>query len=339
MKLSVVTTIYRTSGCIVEFHRRCAEVASRMGMDLETIFVNDGSPDDGLEVATALAKRDARVVVVDLARNFGQHLALWEGIEQASGDLVAILDGDLEEDPLWLADFRKTMVDGNCDVVYGFEHAPSRSPFYRAGRRLFYFMLNRLSAVSFPENVITARLMSRRYVNAILRFEERELYLGGLLYAAGFAQTGMEVSKLSRRHTKYTALRLARLFINSVTSFSIRPLMAIFVLGLGLSAVAGFFLMYLVYRKLVYGIAIEGYASVMGAIMLFSGITLFFNGIIAIYVATIFLEVKRRPRVLIRNIVRDGRSLEFTYQPVVSASAADPAGRATDTRAAGPLTR
>src|SRR5215204_3749009 len=185
MKLSIVTTIYRTSGCIVEFHRRCLEVVDRMQVDVETIFVNDGSPDDGLEVATALAKHDPRVVVIDLARNFGQHLALWEGIEQATGDLVAIMDGDLEEDPLWLADFYKTMIDGSWDVVYGIEHAPPRGMLYRAGRRFFYFILNTLSAVSFPENVITARLMSRRYVNAILEFQERELYLGGLLYAAG----------------------------------------------------------------------------------------------------------------------------------------------------------
>jgi len=324
MKLSIVTTIYRTARCIVEFHRRCVDAGERMQMEVETIFVNDGSPDDGLKVATALAKHDLRVIVVDLTRNFGQHLALWAGIEQASGDLVAIMDGDLEEDPLWLADFYSTMTEGEWDVVYGVEETPRRGLFYRAGRRLFYTLLNGLSAVSFPENVVTARLMSRRYVNAILEFQERELYLGGLLYAAGFAQTGVPISKLARTPTKYAPLKLIRLFINSVTSFSTRPLMIIFILGLALSAFAGLYFMFLIYRKLVFGISIEGYASVMGAIMLSSGITLFFNGIMAIYIATIFLEVKRRPRALIRNIIRESRSLNFVYKRQPGAPSGSP---------------
>jgi putative glycosyltransferase len=314
MKLSIVTTIYRTAGCILEFHRRCVDAAERMQVEVETIFVNDGSPDDGLTVVTALAKLDPRVIVVDLSRNFGQHLALWAGIEQATGDLVAIMDGDLEEDPLWLTDFYSIMREGLWDVVYGIENKPRRGPVYRIGRRLFYILLNSLSAVSFPENVVTARLMTRRYINAILEFKERELYLGGVLYAAGFAQTGVEISKQTRTATKYTMRKLLRLFINSVTSFSTRPLKIIFVLGLALSAFSGLFFLFLVYRKIVYGISIQGYASVMGAIMLFSGITLFFNGIIAIYIATIFSEVKQRPRALIRNIIRERRSLNYVYK-------------------------
>lgn len=314
MKLSIVTTIYHTAKCVEEFHRRCIEVADRMKIELETIFVNDGSPDTGVQVASELAKRDHRVVVVDLSRNFGQFAALWVGIEQATGDIIAILDGDLDDDPLWLENFYKVMTEGGWDVVYGIEQRPQRAPLYRAGRRLFYFALNRLSSVSFPENVLNARLMRRRYVNALLEFPEREIFLSGLMYAAGFAQTGMEVSRLERSKTKYSILKLVRLFVNSVTSFSIRPLLFIFILGLALSALAGLYFVVLIYRKLVYGIDIEGYASVMGAILLFSGIIIFFNGVIAIYIGTIFLEVKGRPRALIRDIIRDGKSTNFTYR-------------------------
>lgn len=313
MKLSVVTTIYRTGNCVEEFHRRCVAVADRMMMELETVLVNDGSPDDGLQVASELAKLDHRIVVVDLSRNFGQFAALWSGIEQATGDFVAIMDGDLDDDPLWLNDFYNRMIEGGWDVVYGIEQKSRRGLLYRAGRRLFYFALNRLSSVPFPENVLNARLMRRRYVNALLTFPEREIYLAGLMHTAGFAQAGVEVIREERSRTKYSFLKLMRVFVSSVTSFSIRPLLFIFALGLALSAFAGLYFVVLIYRKLVYGIDIEGYASVMGAILLFSGIIIFFNGVIAIYIGTIFLEVKGRPRALIRDIIRDGKSTNLTY--------------------------
>lgn len=284
-----------------------------MQVELETIFVNDGSPDDGFAIAIALAKRDARVVVIDLARNFGQFPAVWTGIEQASGDLIAVMDGDLDDDPLWLELFYQCMKATDSDVVYGIEQKPRRGLLYRTGRRLFYFTLNRLSSVSFPENVLNARLMTRRYVNALLEFPEREIYLAGLMYAAGFSQAGVEVSRSERSRTKYSALKLVHVFISSVTAFSTRPLLFIFGLGLTLSAFAGIYFIVLVYRKLAYGIDIEGYASVMGAILFFSGLILFFNGVIAVYIGTIFLEVKGRPRTLIRDIVRDGKSTNFIY--------------------------
>ena len=313
MKLSIVTTIYRTAKCIDEFHRRCVAVADQLKMELETVFVNDGSPDNGLHVASELAMRDHRVVVVDLSRNFGQFAALWAGIEHSTGDFIAIMDGDLDDDPLWLNEFYGRMIEGKWDVVYGIEKKSRRSLLYRAGRRLFYFALNRLSSVSFPENVLNARLMRRRYVNALLEFPEREIYLAGLMRAAGFAQAGVEVTREGRSRTKYSLLKLVRVFVNSVTSFSIRPLMFIFALGLSLSAFAGLYFLVLIYRKLVDGIDIEGYASVMGAILLFSGIIIFFNGVIAIYIGTIFLEVKGRPRVLIRDVIRHGESVNFIY--------------------------
>lgn len=314
MKLSVVTTIYRTGPCIEEFHRRCVAVADRMKIELETVFVNDGSPDNGLQVASELAKHDHRVVVVDLSRNFGQFAALWAGIEHATGDFVAIMDGDLDDDPFWLKDFYNRMMEGEWDVVYGIEQKSRRALFYRAGRRLFYFALNKLSSAPFPENVLNARLMRRRYVDALLQFPEREVYLAGLMHAAGFAQAGVEVTREVRSRTKYSFLKLVRVFVNSVTSFSIRPLLFIFALGLALSAFAGVYFLVLIYRKLVYGIDIEGYASVMGAILLFSGIIIFFNGVIAIYIGTIFLEVKGRPRTLIRDVIREGKSANFTYR-------------------------
>jgi putative glycosyltransferase len=309
MKLSVVTTIYRSADCVEEFHRRAVQAADIIGAELETIFVNDGSPDDGVQIAEALGRRDSRVVVVDLARNFGQHHALLAGMGVATGELIAILDGDLDEDPLWLVDFHRTMTERKCDVVFGVFDDLERSAFYRFGRNAFYLALKMLSAVSFPRNVATARLMTRRYVEAALMFEEREIFLAGVLYVAGFEQIGIPIAKAIRSPTTYTLQRLARLFIINITSFSVRPLLAISALGLILSMFAGLYITYLVIRVLVFGIQVPGWASVMGAVVLFSGVILFCNGLIAIYIGTIFLEVKRRPRFIIRSIIRNDQSV------------------------------
>src|SRR5258708_28179047 len=117
MKLSVVTTIYRSADAIEEFHARARRAVEAIGAEPEIIFVNDGSPDNALDVARRLVARDPSAVLIDLSRNFGQHRALWTGLQHATGDLVAVLDGDLEEDPLWLIDFHTELRATRCDVV------------------------------------------------------------------------------------------------------------------------------------------------------------------------------------------------------------------------------
>lgn len=300
MKLSIITTIYKSAGDIVEFYRRSVQAAAEIGAELELILVNDGSPDNGLEVARELAAQAPTVIVIDLSRNFGQARALWIGIRHSSGDLVAMLDGDLEEDPLWLADFHKTMVSSHCDVVYGVQKKPKGNPAYRTSRLIFYRLLTVLAAYEFPRNVASIHLMSRRFVDALTRFPEHEFYLLGMIHVTGFAQIGVEVAKVSRSPTTYTLGKLIRLFTNSVTSFSVAPLMFIAVCGLFLFVAATLFIFYLIVGL---GATVPGWLSVMAALTFFSSVIILFLGVLAIYIATIFLEVKRRPVAIVREII------------------------------------
>jgi putative glycosyltransferase len=164
-----------------------------------------------------------------------------------------------------------------------------------------------LSSIALPENVATARLMTRRYVDAVLGYEEREIFLAGLLYTVGFKQLGVPVIKARRSPSSYGPLKLLRLFINNITSFSVRPLLGIFLSGVVLSTIAVAFILALVLQWLVLGVGVPGWASIM-AIGLFSlAVTVLSNGVMAIYIATIFLEVKQRPRAIVREIVRSQR--------------------------------
>jgi putative glycosyltransferase len=136
--------------------------------------------------------------------------------------------------------------------------------------------------------------MTRRYVDALMLFTESEIYLAGIWHLAGFAQVPVEVE---------TFTRLAGLFINAITTYSTRPLLAISVAGIGLCAIAFLYTGWIIAQKLLHGIAIEGWASVMAVMLLYGGASLLFNGVIAIYVAKIFVEVKRRPRTIVREVI------------------------------------
>ena len=166
--LSIVTTLYRSAPHLEEFYRRITDVASRVSPDYELILVDDGSPDDSLSVALALCARDPRVSVVELSRNFGHHRAMMTGLARARGDLVFLVDCDLEEQPEWLEPFAERLRASNADVVYGVQVTRRGSWFERVSGEAFYRLFNMLSDVRLPRNVSTARLMRRRYVRSLV---------------------------------------------------------------------------------------------------------------------------------------------------------------------------
>ncbi|CUJ03616.1 Putative glycosyltransferases [Achromobacter xylosoxidans] len=304
MKLSVVTTIYKTSAQIHEFFARAVEAADRIGATAEVIFVNDGSPDDGLEVGRELAGADHRAVIVDLAANVGQHRALWTGMRFATGDYIGIMDGDLEEDPLWLVNFFQFMTSSGSDVAYGVQKAKKGGLLYRACRHVFYSAIKMFTSASFPRNVVTARLMTRQYLTALLEYDEREIFLVGMMHMVGFKQMPVEVDKIALSPTSYSLGKLIRIFVTHTTSFSITPLLGVFIAGLAILGLSVLCLLTLLILHMTGSIAVPGWASTMAAFALFSGISIFFNGIIAIYIGTIFLEVKRRPLATVRALYK-----------------------------------
>ena len=316
MKISVVTPLYGSAPYIEELHCRTVAAIQAIGAnDYEMIFVNDNGPDDSLDVAVRVAGRDTRTVVVDLSRNFGQHHAIMAGLARATGDYVFILDSDLEEQPEWLEQFFGEMRRQPCDVVYGVSDDPKGGWLYTLARSIYYRVLNFLSPIRFPANVCTARLMSRRYVEALLQFGERELFMAGIWHMAGFSQMAVRVAKRDSSPTTYSFGRRLNLFVNAVTAFSTRPLIMISVLGMLLSMLALLFVGYVVFRKVVYGVDIEGWTSVMAAVLLIGGASLFFNGVVAIYIAKIFVEVKQRPRAIVRHVYRDETGQRETPPP------------------------
>jgi putative glycosyltransferase len=306
MKLSIVTTLYQSSLHISEFYDRVSAVAECFaGDDYEILFVNDGSPDNSGEQIINLIKRDKHLVLIDLSRNFGHHKAIMTGLQNAKGDYVFLLDSDLEEDPELLIDFSSQLFLHNCDVVYGVQSTRKGNWFERFSGSLFYRIFRFLSRLDLPSNIIVMRLMTKRYVRALIEHRETEVFLAGLWHITGFTQMSREVLKHHSSPTTYTLSKKLSMLVNSVTSFSNAPLYGIFIVGIFIFFISCIYSMYLVMNWLFLASPPGGYTSLMASVWLLGGMLIMFIGIVGIYLAKIFLETKRRPYSIIKKIYRN----------------------------------
>ena len=303
MKLSIVATLYQSAPYIKEFYGRATSVAKQLAAeDYEIILVNDGSPDNSLELAVSLTESDSAVVVVDLSRNFGHHKSMMTGLIHSKGELVFLIDSDLEEEPEWLLQFNQKMKKQGCDVIYGVQTRRKGRKFERWSGILFYRLFNMLSGLQLPESLVTARLMTRRYVNALMLHQEREILIAGLWQITGFAQYAHPVTKHSRSKTTYSFQKKVSHLVNSVTSFSNAPLVGIFYMGIVISLFAVVYTLYLIFHWLFLTTPLSGWTSVMASIWLLGGMIISFVGVVGIYIAKVFTETKRRPYTIVRHI-------------------------------------
>lgn len=273
-----------------------------LGKEFELIFVNDGSADDSLSLAIGLQETDKRMRIIDLSRNFGHHKALMTGLGHATGDLVFLIDSDLELDPKILLDFNKRLAESNCDVVYGIQSDRQGGWFERISGGMFFHLFNFLSMQPVPKNVVTARLMTQRYVRSLLQHRERVMMLAGLWAITGYEQIGVTVQKRHKGQTSYNLSRRFSVAIDAITSFSDKPLVFIFYLGTMIASVSFVAALYLAIRKIFFGIALDGWTSLMVSIWFLGGSIVFSIGVLGIYLSKVFLETKQRPYSIIRHV-------------------------------------
>ena len=302
MKLSIVTTLYKSSPYIDEFYARISKEAQKITDDYEIIFVDDGSPDDSLQKAVALYEKDSKVKVIELSRNFGHHKAIMTGLSHAKGEYTFLIDIDLEEEPenlnvLW----KEIHKDELIDVVYGVQKDRRGNFIDKLTGNIFYKMYNHLSEIKMPKNVMTSRIMKKNYLKSLLKFKEHELTLAGVLHAAGYNQREVPLHKNKSQSTTYTLKKRISAFITAITCFSHKPLLYIFNLGMIISFSSFFFTFYLIIRNLFFDIELLGWTSLIVSVWLIGGIIIFCLGVIGIYLSKIFIEVKERPYTVVKK--------------------------------------
>lgn len=310
--LSVVVPVYNEVDACPLFLKRILPILSQLTDRSEIVFVDDGSNDGTLGLLADVHADDPRIKVITLTRNFGKELALTAGLDHANGDAVIPMDVDMQDPPDLIPELVARWQEG-FDMVLAVRVDRSSDSFMkRASAGMFYNLMSRMSDVELPPNVGDFRLMDRKVVDALKLLPERTRFMKGLFAWLGFTQTSVEYARPVRAagETKWRYWRLWNFALEGVFSFSTLPLRIWTYFGASVAFLALLLIGYIVVRKIMFGIDIEGYASLIVTVLFFSGVNMVGLGILGEYLGRVFLEVKQRPRYLIRDSLGiDDRSL------------------------------
>ena len=310
MLLSIVVPCYNEEAVLPETCRRLCKVvevlrgSGKIEPNSRIWFVDDGSTDRTWAVIESFISSGLPVVGIKLSRNCGHQNALMAGLFTADGSAVVSIDADLQDDERAIEQMVDLHAEGN-ELVFGVRRDRSvDSLFKRSTARLFYRLMNALGAESIPDHA-DFRLMGRRAIEALKRFDEVNLYLRGVVPLLGFRSAMVHFDRRERfaGETKYPLSRMLSLALKAITSFSVVPLRLISVLGLVVSGVSATFGLWVLWAALYSGHTVAGWASTVLPIYFLGGLQLMSIGVIGEYVGKTYLETKRRPRFIVDAVV------------------------------------
>lgn len=302
--VSIVAPFYNEGEGVVLFWTAIKEIIDAMpAYDFEVICVDDGSRDDTLAKLISIAAQDRRFRVVELSRNFGKEAALTAGIDAASGDAVIPIDADLQDPPELIAEMIAEWEKG-AEVVLARRMDRSTDTYMkRKTAELFYRFHNRLSHIKIPENVGDFRLMDRTAVDVLKQLPERQRFMKGLFAWVGFKTTTVDYKRGAREvgTTKFSGWKLWNFALEGITSFSTAPLKLMTYIGGAGTLITLFYALYIVFRTLIHGVDVPGYASLLVAVLFIGSLQLIGIGILGEYVGRIYMETKQRPTYVVRK--------------------------------------
>jgi len=306
--LSIVTTLYKSERFLDVFVAQCQQALAEIKCDnYEIIFVNDGSPDHSLDKVLKLKESNDKIVAVDLSRNFGHHYAIMAGLAYTTGDYVFLIDCDLEVPPTQIPTFySKITGEKDCDVVYGVQEKRKGSFIERTVGGLFYGFFNSLTDTRIPENLLTERIMSRRYVDELVKMGDKNIFMAGMMQWVGFKQIPITIKKgLRDGESTYTLGKRISLSMQAITSFSSYPLIMLFKFGFFISTISVITGAYFLIQKLIYPeIVLSGFTFVIVVLLFSVGIIISSLGILGIYIDKLFNQTKNRQTFIVRNIYK-----------------------------------
>lgn len=307
-KISAVIACYNDALSVPIMYKRLTDIFQKMDVDYEIIFVNDGSPDNSETLLREIASNDPRVVAVNHSRNFGSQMAFTSGMEIATGDAVALLDGDLQDPPEFIETLYKKWQEG-YDVVYGIRSKREEFIFVQLARKLFYRIFRTLSYIKIPVDAGDFSLMDRKVIEVLLKMPERDRFLRGMRAWVGFKQIGIEYTRAKRKFGESTNSFIKNFgwARKGIFSFSYAPLE--FVMYLSFFIVIASFIgivAQIILRFLVPDTP-RGFSTVIIIILFLGGIQLLCISILGEYIGRIFEEVKQRPKFIVKDIINHPR--------------------------------
>jgi dolichol-phosphate mannosyltransferase len=320
--LSVVIPCYNEEEVIAETIRQLEVFCSELvNLNVELIFVDDGSRDRTREMLRGYAQEYSRIKLIGFARNFGHQIAVTAGIDAACGDAVVLIDADLQDPPEVIHEMIAKWREG-YDVVYGTRtERRGESVFKRATARGFYRLLNRLSDVPIPIDTGDFRLMSRNVVDTLRAMPERDRFVRGMVSWVGFKQIALPYKRAKRfaGESKYPLRKMLRFATDGILSFSTKPLQMSVTLGMLSASLALIGIVYAFYLRLFTNTWVEGWTALMIAVLFLGGVQLICVGILGEYVGRIYNEVKSRPLYVVQEYLGFNKNTPvLSRSPVVN---------------------
>lgn len=305
LNIGLVIPVFNEAEAVGIFLEKIEEVfQSKTNIQLELIFVNDGSTDSTLDKLLFFQKQNSQIKIIDLSRNFGKEAALSAGLQFANSDIVVPIDVDLQDPPELIFEMIEKWQKG-YEVVLGRRvHRGSDSWSKRVSASVFYRIHNKISNLKIPENVGDFRLMDRCVVDALKNLPESHRFMKGLFAWVGFRTAYVDYVRPERvaGETKFNGWKLWNFALEGITSFSTDPLRIWTYLGFSISSLSFFWAIFIASKVLVDGVDLPGYASLMVAVTFLGGLQLIGIGVIGEYLGRTYIESKRRPVYLVRHI-------------------------------------
>ena len=297
-KLSIIIPMYNEEESLPYLYERLVGLGKKIpNYELEFLFVNDGSKDNSLEIVKEYRKTDPRVCYVNLSRNYGKEVAMGAAFDYVTGDATAIIDADLQDPPELIVDMLKYYEQGYDDVYAKRRSRKGETWLKKFTSKKFYQILQSVSRVPIQTDTGDFRLLSRRAIEALRKFPEKQRYTKGMFSLIGFKKKAIEFDRDPRvaGETKWNYLKLIDLAIEGITSFTTAPLRLATIVGSLIAFLSFIYMIYIIIRTIALGVDVPGYSSSICIMLLMGGIQLIFLGIIGEYLGRIFTEVKNRP--------------------------------------------
>lgn len=301
---SVVIPLYRCSKAIPELSRRLVTSISAFDKNFEIIYINDASPEDDWNMVLAEAKKDSRIKGINFSRNFGQHYAITAGLQHASGEWIVVMDGDLQDQPEEIPGLFKKAQEG-FDIVLARRAERQDSFIKKQSSKWFYKILAYLTDTEQNAEIANFGIYNRKVIDAIISMKDKTRYFPTMVKWVGFKRTEISVNHAQRKdgNSGYSFKALINLAINTILSFSDKPLRLTVKLGVSISALAFMLAAITLFRALTGHITVSGYSSMIISIWFLSGIIITLIGMLGLYIGRIFDQVKDRPVFIVNQTI------------------------------------
>lgn len=296
--LSIIIPMYNEEESLPYLYDRLVRLGDKIeNYTLEFLFVNDGSSDNSLTMVKELREIDARVCYLSLSRNFGKEVAMGAAFDYVNGDSVVIIDADLQDPPELILEMLKYYEEGYDDVYAKRKSREGETWLKKMTSKTFYRVLHTVSRVPIQQDTGDFRLLSRRAIEALKSFPEKQRYTKGMFSLIGFKKIAIEFDRDPRvaGSTKWNYFKLMELAIEGITSFTLAPLRISTYIGIITSLCAMIYATFIFIKTVIYGIDVPGYASLMCVVLFLGGVQLLCLGVIGEYLGRIFIEAKARP--------------------------------------------